>query len=181
MARGDRPATRSRHPTARELSRPETLDVTVYRLDDIKLGTPFEPDRESADKIPGYEGRLLIDGKPSPLQRKVTYPAGSVVVNPQQPLGTLAMLLLEPASPDSFLHWGFFNANLTSAEAPEAYVMEPMARRMLAESPALRQAFQARLKDPKFAKDRNARLNWFYEQTPFADSNRFLYPVGIVR
>ena len=165
----------------RELSRPETLDVTVYRLDDIKLGTPFEPDRESADKIPGYEGRLLIDGKPSPLQRKVTYPAGSVVVDPQQPLGTLAMLLLEPASPDSFLHWGFFNANLTSAEAPEAYVMEPMARRMLAESPALRQAFQARLKDPKFAKDRNARLNWFYEQTPFADSNRFLYPVGIVR
>ena len=165
----------------RELSRPETLDVTVYRLDDIKLGTPFEPDRESADKIPGYEGRLLIDGKPSPLQRKVTYPAGSVMVDPQQPLGTLAMLLLEPSSPDSFLHWGFFNANLTSAEAPEAYVMEPMARRMLAESPALRQAFQARLKDPKFAKDRNARLNWFYEQTPFADSNRFLYPVGIVR
>lgn len=165
----------------RELNRPETLDVTVYRLDNIKLGTPFEPDRESADKIPGYEGRLLIDGKPSPLQRKVTYPAGSVVVDPQQPLGTLAMLLLEPASPDSFLHWGFFNANLTSAEAPEAYVMEPMARRMLAESPALRQAFQARLKDPKFAKDRNARLNWFYEQTPFADSNRFLYPVGIVR
>ncbi|OWY38485.1 peptidase [Xenophilus sp. AP218F] len=164
------------------LDKPATLDVTVYRLDDIKLGTPFEPDRESADKIPGYEGRLLISGKPLAQARKVTYPAGSVVIDPDQQLGTLAMVLLEPDSPDSFLRWGFFNANLTSAEAPEAYVMEPMARRMLAESPALRKAFAAKLKaDPKFAKDRNARLNWFYEQTPFADSNRFLYPVGIVR
>ncbi|WP_293763163.1 M14 family metallopeptidase [uncultured Aquitalea sp.] len=164
------------------LDKPTTMEVTMYRMDDIKLGTPFEPDRESADKIPGYEGRLLISGKPVAQQRKVTYPAGSVVVDPNQALGTLAMVLLEPDSPDSFLHWGFFNANLTSAEAPEAYVMEPMARRMLAESPALKQAFAAKLKaEPKFAKDRNARLNWFYEQTPFADSNRFLYPVGIVR
>ena len=60
--------------------------------------------------------------------------------------------------------------------------MEPMARRMLAESPALRKAFEARLKsDKKFAADRSARLNWFYERTPFADSNRYLYPVGVVR
>lgn len=164
------------------LEQPTALDVTAYRLDEVKLGTPFEPDRESADKIPGYEGRLLISGKPVAMPRKVTYPAGSVVIDPDQPLGALAMVLLEPSSPDSFLSWGFFNANLTSAEAPEAYVMEPMARRMLAESPALRQAFAARLKaDPKFAKDRNARLNWFYERTPFADSNRYLYPVGIIR
>lgn len=166
----------------RTLDQPTAMDVTVYRLEDVKLGTPFEPDRESADKIPGYEGRLLIAGKPVPQQRKVTYPAGSVVVYPNQQLGTLAMILLEPSSPDSFLSWGFFNANLTSAEAPEAYVMEPMARRMLAESPVLRQAFAAKLKaDPKFAKDRGARLNWFYERTPFADSNRYLYPVGVVR
>ncbi|NHQ81246.1 peptidase [Chromobacterium vaccinii] len=164
------------------LDKPTALDVTAYRLDEVKLGTPFEPDRESADKIPGYEGRLLISGKPVAMPRKVTYPAGSVVINPDQPLGALAMVLLEPSSPDSFLSWGFFNANLTSAEAPEAYVMEPMARRMLAESPELRKAFAARLKsDPKFAKDRNARLNWFYERTPFADSNRYLYPVGVIR
>ena len=164
------------------LDKPTSYDVTVYRLEDVKLGTPFEPDRESADKIPGYEGRLLVSSKPVPQQRRVTYPAGSVVIDPNQRLGTLAMVLLEPESPDSFLHWGFFNANLTSAEAPEAYVMEPMARRMLAESPALRKAFEARLKsDKKFAADRSARLNWFYERTPFADSNRYLYPVGVVR
>lgn len=163
------------------LTQPTTMDVTVYRLEDVKLGTPYEPDRESADKIPGYEGHLLIKSTPVPEHRKVTYPAGSVVVDPNQDLGTLAMVLLEPSSPDSFLSWGFFNANLTSAEAPEAYVMEPMARAMLAESPALRKAFAEKLKkDKNFAKDRNARLNWFYNQTPFADSNRYMYPVGKV-
>lgn len=166
----------------RTLEQPTALDVTVYRLDDVRLGTPFEPDRESADRIPGYEGRLLISGKPVPQLRRVVYPAGSVVIDPRQRLGTLAMVLLEPQSPDSFLRWGFFNANLTSAEAPEAYVMEPMARRMLAESPALKQAFDARLKQDKaFVRDRSARLNWFYERTPFADSNRYLYPVGVMR
>jgi len=163
------------------LDSPKTMDVTVYRLDNVQLGTPYEPDRESADKIPGYEGHLLIKDTPVAEHRKVTYPAGSVVIDPNQQLGVLAMVLLEPASPDSFLSWGFFNANLTSAEAPEAYVMEPMARAMLAESPALRKAFAAKLKsDKKFAKDRNARLNWFYNQTPFDDSNRYMYPVGKV-
>ncbi|MDN0081328.1 M14 family metallopeptidase [Crenobacter sp. SG2305] len=162
--------------------KPTTLDVTVYRIDDIKLGTPFEPDRELADKIPGYEGRLLIDGKPVAQQRRVTYAPGSVRIDTDQRLGVLAMDLLEPASPDSFLHWGFFNATLTSAEAPETYVMEPMARKMLAESPALKREFEAKLKrDPAFAKDRNARLNWFYERTPFVDTNRFLYPVGTLK
>ena len=164
------------------LTRPQTMDVTVYRLENVKLGTPFEPDRESADKIPGYEGRLLVTGTPVAEQRKVTYPVGSVMIDPNQRLGVLAMDLLEPASPDSFLSWGFFNANLTSAEAPEAYVMEPMARAMMAENPALKQAFEQKLKtDKNFAKDRNARLNWFYNQTPFADSNRYMYPVGKIQ
>jgi hypothetical protein len=163
------------------LDHPETVDVTVYRLENVKLGTPFEPDRESADKIPGYEGHLLISGTPVAEHRKVTYPAGSVVINPDQRLGVLAMDLLEPASPDSFLSWGFFNANLTSAEAPEAYVMEPMAQAMMNENPALKKAFEDKLKsDKNFASDRNARLNWFYNQTPFADSNRYMYPVGKV-
>lgn len=164
------------------LDTPATYEVTMYRIDDIKLGTPFEPDRESADKIPGYEGRLLITGKPEAIQREVTYPAGSVIVPTDQKLGVLAMDLLEPDSPDSFLHWGFFNATLTSAEAPETYVMEPMARKMLAEDPALKRAFENRLKSDKaFAKDPNARLLWFYNQTPFADTNRFVYPVGKIQ
>jgi hypothetical protein len=164
------------------LNAPVSINATVYRLHGITVGDAFEPDRESADKSSSYEGRLLINGEAVAEQRSVTYLPGSVLIDTDQRLGLLAIILLDPNSPDSFLRWGFFSATLTSAEAPEAYVLEPMAQRMLLESRDLRAAFAARLRDdPAFAADRNARLNWFYTRTPFADSNGFVYPVGIVR
>lgn len=164
----------------RTLESPTTLDVTLYRMDDIKIAGGYEPDRAQPNAIPGYEGRLPVSGIPKPFTRRQTFPAGSVVIDTDQPLGVLAIDLLEPESPDSFWSWGFFNATLVSAEAAEEYVMEPMARNMLAESPALRAEFEERLKDKDFAASPEARLQWFYERTPFHDVNAFVYPVGIV-
>ncbi len=160
---------------------PTTLDVVVYRMKDIQLGSGFEPDRVGGAKLPGYEGRLLIKGTPVPEKRRVTYPTGSVEVPTDQRLGTLAMNLLEPRSPDSFLQWGFFNSMMTIGEEPEIYVMEPMARAMLAQDPKLAAAFKAKLKSDKaFANDPHARLMWFFEHTPYIDKNRYLYPVGVI-
>jgi len=59
--------------------------------------------------------------------------------------------------------------------------MEPMARKMLAESPELKAQFEKKLgEDKAFAADHAARLQWFYERTPFYDANAFVYPVGVV-
>jgi hypothetical protein len=103
------------------------------------------------------------------------------VIDVDQPLGVLAINLLYPESPDSFWAWGFFNSTLVVAEEPEEYVMEPMARKMLEERPALKEEFDRALKDdPAFAADPKARLNWFYQRTPFYDVNAFVYPVGAV-
>ena len=89
------------------------------------------------------------------------------------------MILLEPESPDSFFQWGFFHEILQPTEYVEGYVMEPMAEKMLADSPDLRRAFtQKLLDDPAFAASPEARLQWFYGQTPFADASWRLYPVG---
>jgi hypothetical protein len=93
----------------------------------------------------------------------------------------LAVNLLYPQSPDSFWAWGFFNSTLVVAEEPEEYVMEPMARKMLAESPELKAEFDKKLKaDKAFAASPSARLQWFYQRTPFYDVNAFVYPVGAV-
>jgi hypothetical protein len=89
------------------------------------------------------------------------------------------MILLEPASPDSFFQWGFFLEVLQRAEYAEAYVLEPMAERMLAEDPELRAEFERKLEeDPEFAGDPRERLQWFYRRTPFFDERWRLYPVG---
>ena len=65
--------------------------------------------------------------------------------------------------------------------AAAAAGLEPMARKMLAEDPALKAAFDKRLREDKaFAADPQARLQWFYQRTPFHDVNAFVYPVGLV-
>ncbi|AVY94524.1 murein tripeptide amidase MpaA [Microvirgula sp. AG722] len=163
------------------LDKPTPVEVTLYRMDNVKLAGGFEPDRAAKNQIPGYEGHLLVSGDAKPVKRLQTFPAGSVVIDARQPLGVLAMNLLEPTSPDSFWSWGFFNSTLVAAEEPEEYVMEPMARQMLAQDPKLKAEFQHKLKtDKAFARDAGARLQWFYQHTPFYDANAYLYPIGRV-
>jgi hypothetical protein len=111
-------------------------------------------------------------------RRRERFPAGSVRVSTDQPLATLAMILLEPASTDSFLQWGFFHEILQRTEYVEGYVMEPLAERMLAADPELRAEYEGALAaDPELAKDPQARLAWLYRRTPWADDRYLLYPV----
>lgn len=153
-----------------ELERQSTarhLEVEMYRLSDVS----FAP--------APYEGHLRVTATPVAEKRREHFPAGSVRVATDQPLGDLAVVLLEPKSPDSFFQWGFFLEILQQTEYFEAYVMEPIAERMLAEDPELAAAFDKRLaEDEAFAKDPMARLAWFYVRTPFYDERFNLYPIG---
>ena len=100
-------------------------------------------------------------------------------VSTDQALGELAVLLLEPQSPDSFFQWGLFPGILQRTEYIENYVIEPLAERMLNTQPALKLAFEKRLlEDPEFAKSPPARRRWFYERSPYFDERWRLYPVG---
>ena len=62
----------------------------------------------------------------------------------------------------------------------EAYVIEPLAKNMLNNSPDLRARFEKKKQEePAFANNPGAILDWFYKQSPYADSEYLLYPVGI--
>ena len=126
-----------------------------------------------------YEGRVPVTCTPVAELRTQLFPAGSVRVTTDQPLGELAVLLLEPESPDSFFQWGFFHEVLQRTEYFEGYVMEPLAERMMAENPELKREFEALLEsDPEFAKNGRARLHWFYERSEYFDERWQLYPVA---
>ena len=114
--------------------------------------------------------------------RTATFPAGSVRVPTDQPLGDLAIALLAPESTDSLLAWGFFPEILQRTENVEGYIIAPLAEKMLADDPKLKAEFDAKLaSDEKFAKDPSARLRWFYARTKFYDDRFLLYPIGIER
>ena len=146
---------------------PRTVEVEMLRVREPKLWP--QP----------FEGRVGVSARFIAERRRETFAPGAVRVPTDQPLGDLAMLLLEPAAPDSFFAWGFFHEVLQPTEYAEAYIIEPMAERMMAQDPELRASFEQRLReDAAFAKDPRARLQWFYEKTPFFDERAFLYPVG---
>ena len=116
---------------------------------------------------------------PVPTQRTERFAAGSVRVPTNQPLGDLAVVLLEPSSPDSFFQWGFFDQVLQQTEYIEGYILEPMAEQMLASDPKLAEEFREKLAtDETFRASPNDRLRWFYSRTPFIDERWKLYPVG---
>ena len=128
-----------------------------------------------------FEGRIQVSGKPNLEVHKVKLPAGSAWVSVDQPLGDLAMVLLEPGAAESFLQWGFFHSIFQRTEYAEDYFMEPMAKQMLENSPALKAEFEAKKKsDPVFANNPEAILNWFYSKSPYFDPNYLLYPIGRV-
>jgi murein tripeptide amidase MpaA len=141
--------------------------VTMYRLEDAKIaGTP-------------YEGHVRASANPVPEKKMEHFPPGSIRIPTDQPLGDLAIVLLEPGAPDSFFQWGFFLEVMQRTEYIEGYVMEPLAARMLAETPGLSVRFMDELREnPELAADPRARLQWFYEKTPFFDQRWRLYPVA---
>lgn len=145
-----------------------TRRVTMYRLVDPKPAA-----------LP-LEGRHRLATQVRAETREETFPAGSVRVPTDQPLGDLAMSLLEPASDDSFLAWGFFPGILQRTEYIEGYAIAPLAEQMLAADPQLKAEFEAKLAaDEKFRANPDARLRWFYERSPFYDARHLLYPVGV--
>ncbi|MCI0537204.1 MAG: amidohydrolase family protein [Verrucomicrobiales bacterium] len=141
------------------LTAQRTMTIEMYRLVNVQPQTNsgFHP----------FEGRHTLTTGVKVEIRKETFSAGSVRVATDQPLGDLAIALLEPESNDSFLAWGFFLEILQRTEYIEGYVLAPMAERMLADNPKLKADFETKLAgDPKFAADPAARMRWFYERSP---------------
>ena len=159
-----------------QLAEPLTTRVELYRLPGAGIAEP-------SDWTPNpFEGHIRINpGKPLKHVIDTTFPAGSYRISTDQPLGELLVLMLEPQAPDSFLQWGFFLEIFTRTEYAEAYVLEPLAQKMLANDAELKARFEKKLaSDESFAASQQQRLMWFYEQTPFYDETYLLYPVARV-
>ena len=150
------------------LDAPRTVSVEMLRLDDPKLAT-----RANEGHVP------VTVTSVTPERRDWTFQPGSVRVPTDQTLGDVVVLLLEPQSSESLFAWGLFPEVLSRVEYIEGYAIAPLAERMLAADPALKAEFEAKLAaDPEFAADGDARLQWFYERTPFYDDRYRLYPVA---
>ena len=120
--------------------------------------------------------RLAVQGSWKPETRDIG--VGALFVPIAQAKARLVMALLEPQAPDALAAWGEFNNFFEQKEYMEAYVAEDVAREMLAKDPALKAAFEQKLKDDaEFAKNPGARLQFFARRHPSWDERFNLYPV----
>lgn len=136
-----------------------------------------------------FEGRHLASFNSKPdaktgmvcktVSEKMTFPAGSALIRTDQRFAKVAAHLLEPEGPDSLLVWGFFDAIFEQKEYGEGYVLETVAREMMAKDAKLKEEFENKvLTDREFAASPSARLNFFFQRSPYWDRRIGLYPVG---
>jgi murein tripeptide amidase MpaA len=143
----------------------------------------FETYRFSSPKFAAtsFEGRVMLDFDAKLVKEKITIPAGSFWVPASQRRARLIVSMLEPQAPDSLAKWGFLNPVFEGGGRGGGlgeYLSEPIARRMMADSPELQKQFQARLaSDPQFAADPRARLAWWFEQSKYVPGENGRYPV----
>ncbi len=133
----------------------------------------------AVDVVKGtFEGRavMTVDGAWRDERRDIG--AGALFVPIAQPKARLVMSLLEPQAPDSLVSWGYFASAFERKEYMEGYVVEGVAREMMAQDPALKAEFEQRLRsDAEFAASPAARLDFFYRRHPAWDERFNLYPV----
>ncbi len=126
-----------------------------------------------------YEGHHKLTYDLSDTIEVRSFPAGTVLADMNQRSARVIAHLLEPASPDSYAAWGFFDAFMEQKEYSESYVMETLARKMILDNPSLKAEFERKKAGDKvFASDPDQQLNWFYSKSPYWDNRFNLYPVG---
>ena len=126
-----------------------------------------------------FEGRVMVDFEVKPVRENVAFPAGSYWIPMKQRRARLILSMLEPQAPDSLARWGLMNQVFEGGgRGVGEYLSEPIARRMMADSPELRKQFEERLAaDAKFAADRQARLEWWLQKSKYDAGDAGRYPI----
>ena len=152
------------------LMRTLSKDVSV-EVESYQLGDPRWQERP-------FEGRHAVRFKAARKREQRTIPAGTVLVPMNQRTATVIVNLLEPTAPDALAGWGFFDAIFEQKEYGESCVLERLASDMMQKDTTLRVEFVAKLAaDTAFARNAYARLNFFYQRSPYWDRSIGAYPV----
>jgi hypothetical protein len=141
------------------------LEVEVFRASEVRF---------RGDSFEGHQ-TVGLTGNWAPERRDLA--AGALWVPAAQAAARIAAILLEPASPDSLVAWGFFNTAFERKEYIEDYVLEPFAQALIEKDASVRAEFERRLGDLSFAKDPAARADFFYRRHPAFDEAYCLYPI----
>ena len=133
-----------------------------------------------SDSAKTFEGHRPIEVRKVEVERRLrAFRPGDLWVPLDQRSAMVAVQLFEAQAPDGLMYWNAFDTVFQQKEYAEDYVMEPIARKMMSENPALAREFLAKLSsDTTFAKSPDQRVNFFYTRSPWADPEQNVHPVA---
>jgi hypothetical protein len=103
---------------------------------------------------------------------------GDYIVNTQQEGVRYIIETLEPAAPDSFFNWNFFDTILQQKEGFSPYVWEDKAEVFLSENPEIKKEFEAKkATEPDFKSNWYTQLDWIHKQSPNYEKAHLRYPI----
>jgi hypothetical protein len=144
------------------------LKLEMYYIKDYKtVPQPFE----------GHYVHSAV--QVNPVKQDIQFYTGDYVVYVNQPQNRYIVETLEPQATDSFFNWNFFDSVLGQKEHYSAYVFEDTAAALLKEQPELKAKLDAeKAKDPAFAKNGAAQLEFVYKNSDYYEKTHKRYPVG---
>ena len=149
------------------LSQDTTLVVESYRITDYKTRrSPYE------GHYPHYDTEV------SSTREVVKLNNGDYFIPTRQAGLRYLLETLEPAAPDSFFNWNFFDAILQQKEGFSPYVFEDIAEEFLRSNDSIRAVFDSlKQEDEAFGQNAYAQLQWIYRLTPYYEKAHRRYPV----
>jgi hypothetical protein len=142
------------------------ISATRYKFKEVKYDSSSN------------EGRQRVSILYDTYTEEVKIPARSIYYSTDSRTVRVLTHLLEPKSSDSFVQWGFMNQIFEQKEYYEDYVMEKFAEEMLENDPELKKEFEEKLRnDEAFRNNPRARLDFFYERSPYPDKQLNVYPI----
>jgi len=158
---------RSNGVHVQRLSYDTTMAVTAYHIDSYEsTSRPYE------------KHYLHKNVQVTPEQVNIRFSEGDYIIWLNQPARRYLVETLEPTAPDAFFAWNYFDGILQQKEGFSNYVFEDIAAELLKKDPTLKAMLEEkRSKDPEFAKNADAQLEFVYQHSPYFEKSFMRYPI----
>lgn len=162
-----------------ERLRANNIEMKPYQVDQFSSIQQYKMLRFESGSRP-YEGHFLHHSMSVELTKPVDFmlKEGDFVIATNQRNRRFLLSVIEPAMPDSYFAWNYFDSYVQQKEYFSAYVFEDKALEILSNDPELKQIFEEKkASDQQFRENANQQLYFIYQHSEFYEPTHNLLPI----